>query len=1810
MPTITDSPPPSPAPDVPLRRAKPLPRVPIKDSSNLDETTAPLDVADVVVTPPPTEQQQQRPSSSASLDDVASAAAAAAAEDWLGTLPNLTPDQFAALAAASSGAQHHHLSSGNDNGRPDSFAFSAAPSSVAGSLAGASSSVLVMRRPNTFPTMLSPTGQPATAAGSPLSAVILAEAGPAPSEKSVTSPPRRPLQSSSSRTSRAPAAGSTRAASAVSTHDAQVAAATADTRRRRPSKSPAPTASRRPASTVVSGGAASTTSSSHRPPTSPATPSHMRRPGSSVFSSSSTAPPPPQSPSSFANMPVVPAYAGAARRPGGSVHHSTRRVAEAYEPDAPRLGAVADADLARLYVRHSTAFGSSSVGGFSGGLQGPGSVVSDLLMDSVSVAGRPAGHGGITHGAGGRGDEATGTRAGNSGGALMTTGVAPSAGPGVTSMPLFPMTLAPSLASGAHLGAHVCQWELGVCCHEWEDPSPTVRRHPRLCGSRFSSGDALYKHMVAHHVMLGSGPRRCGHCHWRGCIKVFRNDSKYLRRDHFKHHITELVEYVCLDCGRVCEKEYGTGRHICREHAAAAVTARARTALEDSEEGSELESHGRRLSAMSDAAGGTGGALRIGVRRTSAGIAAANSAAAAAAARTSAPSSLAAPASPRAVDSSTSPIPEAGHLGVSTDATHPTSPMSPYPPPGGPLPSISEADMSLSLGTASGMRLSRVATTIEEWVRNDAMSSIRVPGTPGSQSTSVGGGTSSRPVSRSRSRGANRRDRSPSPDRGSNRHADNDDAQAVGPEVGVPPVITSTSTSAAAMASARLSISLAALPTGISPAEFLAHHVDPALVRELERMVRTTRDEDLGKDDEKTTTREGEATTTTTADATTDTPTQPPRLITSVPIETLVIDPVVTSEWGVQTQPAVDSGIDGTDASEASSPPPPNADLAHFAELAAMILEQMQHMQHSHDSQSTAIQALLDAQATLRGVPETLVDVVAGLSAVARAHGGVAEKLRSVEDVVSEAMSRRGSDLDSLSPGRTRGPTTASLGSKPSLDSFRFAIPDGALDSDLDDDSDDDKEDGDDEQSARSTPRRPSASSSVTSRHTALLGSSSPRLRHRRSSGLTRCDPLFAPRPASPPAKILAATAAATAVAHAESHFTHYAAPPAPPALARKRSSASISSVRSSSSSIRRRQHEMSATMALSLAAQQQLAAQLSGMHTELAARLEMLEARPGCKATTAAPVLVPDTASLAAAVVPSVSEIVAAQMREFEVKMSAMLAGALSTITAAATAAAAAAPPTPQSTVVSRDASFGPSLPPSAEAGVMTLLTRKPSMYSVGCGQTPPASPRLQPVSVGDDDRVPGSLSTSSSLVADLIRRASGTSLRMVDMLSGAVPPAKPTTELLTDAPVIAPAAAPTVTATATHAPVDPKDLPPVSNYAHDDLLAFFAPAHRRAIDRYEPKRVVVPVTLMHADDTASDVGSEIFSSLSRRPASTLAANGSRREVVLPRLSTVSSMASNGGGMSALPLSPPSPPPRAVIADSVGSPVRATRTFTSASPPSTDRGLPAVVSRPTTPESAAPQPPSSSPPSVMAALRRSLSLISAPPSRQPSPPPVPSSPAGSLATRRHQRSGTLTPPAPIATPKARILAFSPILQVDIPRASTSAGAAAPWPPAMAAATTQLTPPAPTASAASMARTTSTTATATTATSTAATGAQTDDVDYYAMPAEAGYLSPQYMAGPSPSSALQQDATRSMLPPTKVVVRDTHTIHNNTTTLVREQQQPPQQVNTAAAAAVVPKKKKAVARFWRMIKRAFRRNPDRSSTAARRTVSGVASREA
>ncbi|KNE72643.1 hypothetical protein AMAG_20489 [Allomyces macrogynus ATCC 38327] len=221
------------------------------------------------------------------------------------------------------------------------------------------------------------------------------------------------------------------------------------------------------------------------------------------------------------------AYAAPARA-GGIMHHSTKRLVGLADPDAKPPGVFPDQDMARLYVSHA--------------------MLEPDVGDSVSMVSGPSGASGNA-----------------TGGATAPGGLPALATARDEQGPLFPITL--PLPGSSH---HVCQWELHVCCHEWQDPSPTLRRTPRLCGRKFNSGDALYKHLVeAHAGAPDASGTRCGFCHWRGCTKVFRNSTRYLRRDHFKRHITELVEYICLDCGRKCEKDYGSGRHICREHGAA-----------------------------------------------------------------------------------------------------------------------------------------------------------------------------------------------------------------------------------------------------------------------------------------------------------------------------------------------------------------------------------------------------------------------------------------------------------------------------------------------------------------------------------------------------------------------------------------------------------------------------------------------------------------------------------------------------------------------------------------------------------------------------------------------------------------------------------------------------------------------------------------------------------------------------------------------------------------------------------------------------------------------------------------------------------------------------------------------------------------------------------------------------------------------------------------------------------------------------------------------------------------------------------------
>ncbi|KNE65478.1 hypothetical protein AMAG_19476 [Allomyces macrogynus ATCC 38327] len=262
----------------------------------------------------------------------------------------------------------------------------------------------------------------------------------------------------------------------------------------------------------------------------------LERAQTQYLSASPSTPSPPLAPSTSASRrasvaaSILPAHTAAYAAPsraGGIMHHSTKRLVGLADPDAKPPGVFPDQDMARLYVSHA--------------------MLEPDVGDSVSMVSGPSGA---------SGNNATTT----AGGGLPALATARD-----EQGPLFPITL--PLPGSSH---HVCQWELHVCCHEWQDPSPTLRRTPRLCGRKFNSGDALYKHLVeAHAGAPDASGTRCGFCHWRGCTKVFRNSTRYLRRDHFKRHITELVEYICLDCGRKCEKDYGSGRHICREHGAA-----------------------------------------------------------------------------------------------------------------------------------------------------------------------------------------------------------------------------------------------------------------------------------------------------------------------------------------------------------------------------------------------------------------------------------------------------------------------------------------------------------------------------------------------------------------------------------------------------------------------------------------------------------------------------------------------------------------------------------------------------------------------------------------------------------------------------------------------------------------------------------------------------------------------------------------------------------------------------------------------------------------------------------------------------------------------------------------------------------------------------------------------------------------------------------------------------------------------------------------------------------------------------------------
>ncbi|KAJ3366828.1 hypothetical protein GGF31_007983 [Allomyces arbusculus] len=115
-------------------------------------------------------------------------------------------------------------------------------------------------------------------------------------------------------------------------------------------------------------------------------------------------------------------------------------------------------------------------------------------------------------------------------------------------------SVAPSTAAAS--AGLACQWLVGACCHDWRDSTADVPRpDPHSCARRFNSAAALLKHLVEAHAGSPSGPTNvCGFCHWAGCTKVFKTQSKFARKDHFRAHLAELTAAEaaaarCRDCG-------------------------------------------------------------------------------------------------------------------------------------------------------------------------------------------------------------------------------------------------------------------------------------------------------------------------------------------------------------------------------------------------------------------------------------------------------------------------------------------------------------------------------------------------------------------------------------------------------------------------------------------------------------------------------------------------------------------------------------------------------------------------------------------------------------------------------------------------------------------------------------------------------------------------------------------------------------------------------------------------------------------------------------------------------------------------------------------------------------------------------------------------------------------------------------------------------------------------------------------------------------------------------------------------------------
>ncbi|KAI9183425.1 hypothetical protein H9P43_004342 [Blastocladiella emersonii ATCC 22665] len=1334
------------------------------------------------------------------------------------------------------------------------------PTAVPASVVAAGVPLLQVKRPLAFPTVDDQV--PSTAPP----AVVVDEAEPEPIERVVSPSPPAPVKGKGKAKGAAGAVakdtakptrsivgarrGSATAATAASTAKAQAAAkpkVTTSKPAKQPSTSPAPARSTTGSSVITS-------------PTGPAPRALSTVSGASRRSSSAAGPSAVGS-SSAASLANLPAFAGPPTRPGGAVHHSTKRLSQFVEPDAMSMPRFPDQDMARLYVRHGTAsfVGSTPAASMvsSAGRNGGGqsvhddrySVVSDLLMDSVSVAGgqraSTIGGRGVTPAAA----AALGMHLGNGSAATTAAGSDPD-------RPLFPITLPP--AGTSH---HVCQWELSVCCHEWQDPSPTIRRAPRLCGQRFNSGDALYKHLVEAHSGVNTADR-CGFCHWRGCLKVFRNSSKYLRKDHFKKHITELVEYVCLDCGRICEKDYGSGRHICRDpsHQSGAaalhadLAAAAAAAAGSSTGGSMVDGAFRRPSiASSESMGGDDlssdashqhlavpppapghHVTRIGVRRAS-GVASGLLS-----------TIVSAGTSPA---STPSPVHDGPASPTRSSVRRPSS-AGTLPPPHSGTPSLHDEllvgpEDGLAAPGSSSMHSRKASSSVEEWVRNDAVSAIRrvSPTAPSAAPSTVND-----PL-----------------------FAEIDEVdQALGTLDGVAP----------AHGHGPRKLSLDAVPAGMSAAEFLAQHIDPALFAELERLL------DAKK----------RAASPVPAPAT---------MSEAATVAVAAIPAVETSEWGIQTSPPASPELapvedlvsSGTGTAEPVADSPDAFPLTQLAEIAELVLDRLGGLQAASDAQSVAIQALLDGQAPLRSVPATLVDVVQALSLIAKSSASVTDRLTAVDTLVA-SLSEAGSEIH---PPRSPA-------------SFSFRIE---HDSDVLSDEDEDEEDDEDEDGRRdawirtasglrrpstvgsrhSHPRRRRSSAvSAASRSPSASGRDRYPSRSRRGSSACAAQPVLA-RKLSAAQLELAHKRSASSIGSRHHHRGSSGSDDEYEQREQQQKAKEVAAVVSRAVAAETRDALVS--VAASLAQQADATAQvlnevqaqseavdgkLTEFQDELAMRLEMLEEQAQQRDEQFAGF----TQSLMATF--------ASHMAAMEQRYNALMGQfeALQANRARRLSWSPSQPPPPPALGESKAVMAGP--PESAEMGVGSA---RHSLVDMGVGTSAPSSPRVVPtdpevttttvtmVAVSTStttsptragffeevnaDGTPASpaRSRASSVISDLVRRASTTSIvsRIITVTSrSSSPPASPTKASAPEFEEIEePAAAADLAAAPAHDEAD-------REAAEDEIMSFFSLNRRRTLERYEPKKVIVPITL--ASPTSASGGSPASPTFS---VSSLRRSGSR---------------------------------------------------------------------------------------------------------------------------------------------------------------------------------------------------------------------------------------------------------------------------------------------------------------------------------------------